>query len=247
MPTTREILAQAAGILGSVPKLDNFGSVCRCCLGPVNEYEMCHACHMLFRNAGVPEVFQKCVVPITAAINPSPWYTRLQTYKTLQKEHGALIASLVYEYTMTHQGKIRSALGGDPSFITVVPSKRGVDFEHQPLRLALARVRPLADALVEAVRFKRTETLGRKEYKPSAFRASEKTTGKRVVLIEDTWVTGATALSSAGCLLEAGAESVLILPVARMVEASFWAKDHPYLVAMKRPFDPHDPDGWPRP
>lgn len=248
MPTTREILAESVGIIGSVPKLAGADFVCRCCLGPVRSgFDMCHACHVLFRHGGAPEVLQGNIVPITTVINPGLWYTKLQTYKTLQKEHGALLASLVYEYTRTHQEEIRRSLGGDPSFITVVPSKRGIDFEHQPLRLALARIKPLADMLVEAVRFKNTESLGRKEYNPSVFRASKNSAGKRIVLIEDTWVTGATALSSAGCLLEAGAESVLILTVARMVEASFWDKDHPYLVAMKVPFDPYDPNRWPRP
>ena len=69
---------------------------------------------------------------------------------------------------------------------------------------------------------------------------------ERVILIEDTWVTGATALSAAGALLGRGVESVAILPIARMVELGFWNSrygGHPYLGVLEKPYDPAE---WPR-
>ncbi len=69
---------------------------------------------------------------------------------------------------------------------------------------------------------------------------------ERVILIEDTWVSGATALSAAGALLDRGAESVAILPIARMVEPDPWNScygGHPYLGVLETPYDPAE---WPR-
>lgn len=45
--------------------------------------------------------------------------------------------------------------------------------------------------------------------------------GKRVLLVEDAWVTGATAVSAAGSLVEAGAAEVLVLPIARIIDGGF--------------------------
>lgn len=71
--------------------------------------------------------------------------------------------------------------------------------------------------------------------------------GERIVIIEDTWVTGATALSAAGALHEFGAENVLIIPMARLINSSYWSEDHPYREGMMDgTFDPVAPSSWPR-
>lgn len=81
---------------------------------------------------------------------------------------------------------------------------------------------------------------------PTAFRPGPiSVAGKRVLLIEDSWTSGATAISAAGALLDGGAASVLIMPIARIIPSGFWPDDHPYRTAMKLPWDP-DSDQWPR-
>jgi hypothetical protein len=48
-------------------------------------------------------------------------------------------------------------------------------------------------------------------------------------------VTGATAVSAAGVLLGFGAAAVAVLPIARVVDMSFWTDEHhPYRVAARR-------------
>ena len=66
---------------------------------------------------------------------------------------------------------------------------------------------------------------------------------KRIVLIEDTWITGATAVSAAGALLDAGADSVVIAPIARDFRVLYHAEDHPYLAHIARGYDVRF---WPR-
>jgi hypothetical protein len=39
--------------------------------------------------------------------------------------------------------------------------------------------------------------------------------------------------------LELGASSVVLLPVARVIDSNWWDKEHPYLQAMRRPLREH--------
>jgi hypothetical protein len=183
---------------------------------------------------------------MSVALNPGKWYSWLLTYKEFHPERGDAIVALAYEYAHVHSVSVASLLGGAPSRWTIVPSKRGHTFASQPFRRTLSRVGVLADRLSETLRLRPGQRIDRKEYKPQAFDCVSPVAGQRVVLLEDTWVTGATAVSAAGALLQAGAATVSIMPVARMVEKSFWAEDHPYLVNMIRPYDPWDRTLWPR-
>lgn len=91
----------------------------------------------------------------------------------------------------------------------------------------------------------------RRDYYPTCFDPGPgEVEGQRVLLIEDSWVTGATAVSAAGALLGRGAESVVILSLARIVDVTFWAgHDHPYLPRVLATSDTHEPfqiDAWRR-
>ena len=222
------------------------GHACRACLGPVNRFELCYACYELFHRQGAPQSLRERIVPMSAALSPGTWYSWLQTYKAFHPERGGVIAALAFEYTNTHTAAVASMLGGTPSCWTIVPSKRGRTYESQPFQRTLSRIGALADRLRETLRLMPGERIERKEYKPQVFECVTDVTNKRVLLLEDTWVTGATAVSAAGALLRAGAASVAIMPVARMVETSFWPEDHPYLVNSRRPYDPWDLSRWPR-
>lgn len=67
--------------------------------------------------------------------------------------------------------------------------------------------------------------------------------GERVVLLEDTWATGATCLSAAGALLRLGAAAVAVLPVCRVVYESFVDEGDPY---RNNEADMFDVAHWPR-
>lgn len=224
------------------------GYTCELCLGPVSGYRRCSSCHILF-GQGLPEPLLTAVVPMTSALNPSKWYTWLQTYKTYHPERGDLIASLTYEYLQAHRSRIEGKLGSPISMLTIVPSKKPeFDFHTQPLRRALSRVTPLDAQLYEVLRYIPGARISRSEYRPDAFRRTGiDAANARVVIIEDTWVTGATALSAAGALFEFGAASVLILSMARLINSSYWSIDHPYREGMTDgTFDPLATSSWPR-
>ena len=115
------------------------------------------------------------------------------------------------------------------------------------MRRAIALVSPLREQLAQTLTHVNTEAVPRRTFNPRALAALRGAVeGRRILLIEDSWVTGATAVSAAGSLLAADAASVLILPVARVIDTGFWPEDHPYRTALREPWDPFDSNAWPR-
>jgi len=243
VPSVQEVFAANRGLYSPVPPADE-EYVCKLCLGPVSGFPQCYACYVVFGWA--PPELQERVVPMTSVLSPSPWYTWLLTYKQGHPEYGGALAALAYTYLDKNAGPLAELLGGPPSILSPVPSKKpGFTFPHQPFRQTLALVPPLAKQLRHTLTHIAGQSIGRREYNPAAFAPGPVSVeGERVVLLDDTWVTGATAVSAAGALLRDGATSVAILPLARMVDSEFWPKDHPYRQAMN--VGPYDPAAWPR-
>jgi hypothetical protein len=155
---------------------------------------------------------------MTTVVNPGPWYTRLSTYKTFDFAKGDLLTAVVSLFLKSNEANIAAILGGPPALTTIVPSTSGITYALQPLRRTLARSPELDNRMTECLTYVTGQQTQRRIYTPEVFRASIDVVGERVVLIEDTWVTGATATSAAGALIEAGAVSVCLLPIARIVE-----------------------------
>ena len=244
--TTASVLTAWSSDIPAVPALSR-GFVCECCLGPVTDHPQCFSCHAFFHLAGAPAELRSRIVPMTAALSPSRWYSALATYKGFQPELGAVLASVAHHFMTTHADRIAVRLGGPPDLVSIVPSKRGVTFEEQSLRKALVLVATTRAALQQTLEHVPLESVPRRGYNPRAFKpVGETVVGKRVLLVEDAWVTGATAVSAAGSLVEAGAAEVLVLPIARVIDAGFWPVDHPYRIAMRELWVPSDRRLWPR-
>lgn len=240
MPTVAEVFERNRSLFGRVPSVSN-NYVCRFCLGPVSGYAQCYDCYELFINSNSPASLRRRVVPITACINPSPWFYRLYTYKRFRPEYCQILGALAWTYLENHRGRITDLLGGEPSITTIVPSTRGDSYEEQRFREALCMVPPLAEELTQALRHVDDTEVPHREYAPDAFTSGPADVeGHRVLLLEDTWITGATAMSAAGALLRDGARSVAILPLARSSQEDC---DETYQEAMAREYDPSE---WPR-
>jgi len=227
--------------LGTVPSADE-EFVCDLCLGPVTEYTRCFGCNKLF--AGAPWELQRKVVPMTSVVKPSPWYSLLVGYKTAAPQHMPVLASVAHAFLTAHHEDIARMIGGEPDLITIVPSTRGIGYERQPLKRTLSLSGILRDRLVQTMTHDPRIAVGRQEFNPAAFKVmNQAVRGKRIILVEDTWVSGSKAVSAAGALLGAGAGGVAIISIARVVDEGFWPPDHPYREAMKAPYD-HE--AWPR-
>jgi hypothetical protein len=216
--SARDLVSQWATEIGSVPPT-HLSFVCPTCLGPVIGYNQCYGCNRLFGAA--PSPLRGQVVPMSTVKNPSLWYGRLVNYKNGDDKAHTLVSALITAYLTSHKPDIEQLLMGEISRIAVVPSTRGRQFNLHPLARAVQRSRLFGPLLSNALSHVPGSVIGRQEYKPAIYSAdASQVRGERIVLIEDLWVSGARAVSAAGALLEAGAESVAVLPVAREVRPS---------------------------
>jgi predicted amidophosphoribosyltransferase len=245
--TARSVFDETRHTFGAVPHVSG-EHVCGLCLGAVNGYPQCYDCFKLFLRSACPRDLRGRVVPMTIAFNPSAWYSALWTYKRAQfLENAPTLAALIFLWITEHRNHLETLLGGAWDLITVVPSKKAdALFDEQRLRLAIGLVKPIDDDLQETLRFAPGHEFGRNLYTPEIFQPVRRVHGSRILLIEDTWITGATALSAAGALMDAGARSAVIVPTAREVQLEFWERDgpHPFCDAVRAA--EYDLAFWPR-
>lgn len=238
-PDLAALYSENVALFANVPHVSN-DFVCNACLGPVTGFSQCYACNRLFTAA--PGALTDRIVPVTSALSPSPWYTRLQNYKTGHPAYAWVLIALLDRYLAAHTDEIVGVLGGLPDIFTIVPSKRGASFENQMLARVVNAVPSRTWPLESLLTFNVGASIPRQTYRPGAFSVTRDVSGRRVVLVEDSWVSGGTPLSAAGALHEAGA-TVMVLPIARVVDNPKYWDDHPYIAQMS---EPYEVERWPR-
>lgn len=237
----RDVYQELQPLMGAVPEIV-WGETCDQCFGIVSDFSRCWSCKKLFGEA--PSELSGMMVPMSTARNPSPWYSKLVGYKNFEGEQQFAVAALSHLFVTTHQTKIEGLLGGEIDAITIVPSTRGKTFDNQPLRRTLERSPFFRGKLKPLVSYRTGTSVPRQTYTPRAFPCTREAESARILLVEDTWVSGSKAVSTAGALLEAGAKSVVIATVARLVEKpGYFPADHPYY---ERVSQPHEYMRWPR-
>lgn len=247
MLTSRDIVEAKRHLFRIVPH-ESLPEVCYLCLGPTpNRWKYCANCARLFLKSGCSRSLDGRVVPMTIAENPSAWFWALQTYKRTEfREHASTIGSLANRWLYAHRQRLIDLLDhNNPDFMTVVPSKKGTStYATQPLRRAVEIVSPPALEMRETLRCVAPMAERLTTYDPGIFETVADVEGAHIILVEDTWITGATALSAAGNLLEAGAEAVVITPIARDMKRAYHAERSPEYIEYLEP--EYDLDWWPR-
>ena len=232
------------GELCPIPRL--LTGRCTLCRGPVQPvYSRCYPCNGFV--SAIPRQLRDRVFPMTAAVNPSPWYGHLWRYKNGQPESRPVLSAVAFSWLDAQWVHLTESLGGAPTLMTLVPSTRpNVTYKDQPLRLALSAMPTLPATLAQTLRHDAKTALARGEYKPDAFVPhGADVVGERVILIEDSWATGGRVLSAAGALLDAGATAVAITPIARIVDREFWITPHPNLLYVQAIRAAYDLAKWP--
>jgi hypothetical protein len=204
--------------------------VCTVCRGPApagsisTSSAVCFACRLVARRLGLP---LGPVVPARLCPLPSPLYTVLLGYKEspvaeARQRFGTIVRALLRAFLVQHALRLEGAVGGAIDVVALVPST------HRPRPAApLALVAGLADEVVDllpAARWapallRRADGLdGRPPVAhmrpdPAAFtvpppdRAGLR--GARVLLLDDTYVSGSRSQSAAAALQRAGARAVI--------------------------------------
>jgi hypothetical protein len=197
--------AQAAGL-------------CACCRGPARPgCCLCYHCS-LYREC-LPGLLPDVVAPVAYAPKGSKHASSLWIYKSARPDAGAArgaLTALLLVFLRDHGGCVwRRAGMARPTHVAVVPSRRTRPGTH-PLQALAA---PYLALPWLTLRLARSEDPDSRDPDPCRFRA-ERTAGASVLLLDDTWTSGASATSAAAALRIAGARSVALIVLGRHLDAA---------------------------
>jgi hypothetical protein len=187
---------------------------CIVCRGPVRPgFTRCYQCerHALLGHG----LLADAVVPISYAISGTPFADDLWRYKSPAAPSapaGTSLLALLLAFLSDHGSCVwRHAVMPPPDRLAVVPTGCGRPGPHPLLRLARPYLGlPLAPLAMRPGRQGRDLDVNR-------FRASLMPAGASVLLVDDTWVSGASAQSAAAALKLAGAGHVAIVILGRHI------------------------------
>jgi len=164
------------------------------------------------------------VVPISLYEVPSQLHHVLRHYKSgaypgQEADFSVRVVSLLAYFLRQHEACIEQAAGGGWDVITTVPSSRQRTGEH-PLARAIRRVQRLADQYEPMLDLGSVQ-LSHNTASDDGFRTTCDVSGDRILLIDDTFTTGATAQSAASRLNLDGATVVAVVPIGRVINPRF--------------------------
>ena len=215
--TVDELVARLRPGLIPVPR--GGGAVCpRCRSTKGEDFAVCYPCS---RGAAELGGFSVNVIPIAMALAYGQLHDHLKNYKRayadcVRYRSATILGGLLVTYLKSHHSCV-----GEWDIVCSVPSiKHPMD---HPLALLLDRVHGLREhhlrVLAPGVE------PGSHVYSRSRFTVHDRSRieGQRVLLIDDTFTTGASIQSAAAALMDAGAASVVALVIGRYIDPSKWA------------------------
>ena len=154
----------------------------------------------------------------------SQLYASLGDYKScglptaVRDQHRLLLAATLQRFLREHREHIARDAARDWNAITVVPSSRAREGRHpleDVIRMAPALRDDLAMLLSPTI-----ESIAHQSPNPGAFYVDASAAGLDVLLVDDTFTTGARIQSAASALASAGARVVAAVPIGRVVDTS---------------------------
>jgi len=171
------------------------------------------------------------VVPVRLCRNGDPLHRALRGYKdapavAARNHFTATVGSLLADFVGLHAPCIERTSGSSWDSVAVVPSSvrpdgsrlvRGLCRAHSPLEAVVRTV--IAGAESEPIILERGDGVTRHlAPHPHAYTVVGDVRGRRVLLVDDVWVTGARIRSAAATLERGGASVAAMLVVGRIVD-----------------------------
>jgi predicted amidophosphoribosyltransferase len=208
--------------------------VCTTCFNLIDGYERCYAC-------AYGQSVLDAVAPITYSVAGEQLHRVLFGYKRLPRQLAqrlrSELAAILGRYLERHERCLaRAADTHSFEVVTAVPSgDRHRDAGHPLRELVTSALGPTSarhDRLLRRSAFE----IGERAFDSLKYIAARPLDGEAVLLIDDTWTTGANAQSAAAALKTAGAGRVAALVVGRHVHRE-WHDNDRRLDALAGRFD----------
>jgi predicted amidophosphoribosyltransferase len=235
------------GRLVPVSAPDPGPGVCKICRGPArHRVAYCWCCTRVCASLGMIPARVPPVIPVGLCATGDAWNTSLRRYKdapvaAARRHFAELIAGEVESFLRGNERDVEELTGGFDSYC-VVPSSRTQrlrDAMH-PLSKVLARVEFLGG--LEVLRLAPSSshsTSHAGHMKPSslAFVVSDPAMahGRRVLVVDDSWVTGSRALSAVSVLAGAGSTVAGVLVLGRLINPAASEYSHQWWESVVNP------------
>ena len=231
MPTVGELTAVYGNFLLS-PR--HGPGVCEICFNFTDGYAQCYACANGQQRLDL-------VVPISYSIGREQLHHALASYKRLVGDTAARLqaelAAVLWRFLAVHETCVATAarVSGFP-LVTTVPSGDPARHTTHPLRRIVAEViAPTRDRHASLLARSDVDCPAR-EFCAEKFLAVRRLHGEPVLLIDDTWTTGASAQSAAAALKAAGAGPVVAVVIGRHLNRE-WHENDRRIRGITLPFD----------
>ncbi len=208
--------------------------VCEQCFNFTRGYRRCYAC-------AHNDDWLAVVDPISYSVGLEQLHRALMGYKRLDGEVARRLtvelAAVLWRHLACHERCIASAAGVESfELVTTVPSgDRERDDGHPLRRIVTELVGPTRERYERLLRRSSSDVEPR-FFDPDKFEAMRPLDGEPVLIIDDTWTTGASAQSAAAALRGAGAGRVGAVVIGRHINRE-WHDTERRLRAMPRSFD----------
>lgn len=203
--------------------------VCDMCHGSVADYSTCFNCSSVKNALSRP---CELVVPISLSIGTEQLHHSLRSYKDSSYTHrirdrfSLEIAALFHRFLTAHRDCIENTAERPWDTITIVPSSGQRPAPH-PLEHALRKSQWISRQYRRLLGPGST-SLDHNQMSDNGFATIEDASGRSVLLLDDTYTTGARAQSAASRLQLDGAHVVAIVPAARYMNPE-WEPSANYL------------------
>lgn len=208
--------------------------VCSVCLTFTQGFGTCYPC-------GHNSRFADAVLPISYSVHFGQLHNVLQQYKrgreNVARPLQLQLAAVLWRFVAAHERCLADAAATDRfDLVTTVPSSDQQRDESHPLRRIVGEVmEPTRDRYQRLLRRSGTpvpeRTVDSGKYNPTA-----DLDGESVLLIDDTWTSGANVQSAASALKTAGADRVGVIVIGRHMKEDF-KENAQRLKAVPRTFD----------
>jgi predicted amidophosphoribosyltransferase len=207
--------------------------VCGTCFNFTAGYARCWACAH-----GQPSL--DAVAPISYSVAREQLHHALASYKRLNGDVAsrlqAILAAILWRFLRDHEACVaRAANTKRFDLVTTVPSSDPARDDRHPLRTIVGElVGPTRERHDRLLRRTDMHT-GPRTFSNNKFEASHRLHGESILLIDDTWTTGASAQSAAATLKAAGAAHVAAVVIGRHLNRE-WHENDRRLRGITRPF-----------
>lgn len=231
MPTVGELSALYENVLLGPRRGPD---VCGTCFNFTTGYARCWACAH-----GRPSL--DAVAPISYSVAREQLHHALASYKRLNGDVArrlqAILAAILWRFLQEHEACVANAANtAGFNLVTTVPSGDPTRDHRHPLRTIVGElVGPTRDRHRRLLRRTAAETSPR-TFSMIKFEATTQLSRQSILLIDDTWTTGASAQSAAATLKAAGAERVAAVVIGRHLNRE-WHENDRRLRGIAHPFD----------